>query len=120
MKKVIYSLLAFGPIMALAQGTTDGTQSIVTTTTGWAEGFRTIVNSLIPAFFGLAVIYFFYGMAKYILSAGDPEKAKEGRGIMIYGVIGIAVMVLLYGLVAFLGNTIGVTGPGTGPTFPKL
>jgi uncharacterized membrane protein required for colicin V production len=117
MKKVIYSLLAFGPVLALAQ---TGPGTIVTTATTWANGFRDVVNILIPAFFALAVIYFFYGMAKYILASGDPEKAKEGRGIMIYGVIAIAVMVLLYGLVAFIGSSVGITNPATGPTFPTL
>ncbi len=116
MKKLIYASLAFGPVLALAQ---TGPGTIVSTATTWATGFRSIVNILIPAFFALAVIYFFWGMAKYILSAGDADKAKEGRGIMIYGVIGIAVMVLLYGLVAFIGSSIGI-GSGTGPTFPAL
>jgi hypothetical protein len=117
MKKIIYSLLAFGPVLALAQNT--GTGTIGNTVKTWAGQFKDIINILIPAFFGLAIIYFFYGMAKYILSAGDADKAKEGRSIMIYGVIGIAVMALLFGLVAFIGTSVGI-GSGTTPTFPTL
>ena len=116
MKKVLYGLLAFGPVLALAD-----TGTIVTTATTWATGFKNIVNILIPAFFALAVIYFFYGMAKYILAAGDPEKAKEGKSIMIYGVIALAVMASIYGLINFIAvSVIGSSGTGTAPVFPPL
>ena len=117
MKKLLYGALAFSPILALAQ--TAGTQTIVNTATGWATGFTTVINTLIPAFFGLAVIYFFYGMAKYILAAGDPEKASEGKSIMIYGVIALAVMATLYGLINFIAGTVGVSQNGT-VSLPKI
>ena len=115
MKKVIYGLLAFGPILALAQNA--GT--IVTTATNWATGFKDVVNILIPAFFALAIVFFFYGMAKYILAAGDPTKAKEGRGIMIWGVIAIAIMAVLFGLVQWLAGAVGINN-GTGGTFQSV
>jgi len=119
MKKVIYGLLAFGPVLALAQSAT-GPGTIVDTATGWATGFRTIVNILIPAFFALAVVYFFWGMAKYILAAGDPAEASKGKSIMIYGVIALAVMACLFGLLTFIGNSVIGTGTGAAPTFQPI
>ena len=115
MKKVIYGLLAFGPILALAQNA--GT--IVTTATTWADGFNSVIHILIPAFFALAIVFFFYGMAKYILAAGDPTKAKEGRGIMIWGVIAIAVMAVLFGLVQWLASAVGIDN-SNGGTFQSV
>ncbi len=107
-KKIVYSALTFAPVLTFAQGLTG-----VTTTAGnienLARSFTRVMNILIPAFFALAVIYFFYGMAKYILSAGDPKKAAEGKSIMIYGVIAIAVMASLYGLIAWLQSLVGLT-----------
>jgi hypothetical protein len=64
------------------------------------------------------MIYFFWGVAKYILSAGDPKSAAEGKSIMIYGIIAIAVMASVYGLVNFLQTTLGISG-GT-VTLPPL
>jgi hypothetical protein len=115
MKKVIYALLAFGPVLALAQNA--GT--IVNTATTWANGFDTVVHILIPALFALAIVYFFWGMGKYILSAGDPDKAKEGKSIMIYGVIAIAVMAVLFGLIQWLAGAVGISGNGSG-TFQSV
>jgi hypothetical protein len=109
MKKVIYGLFVFGPMLALAQ-----TQTGTTYVNSWITGIGTIIKDLIPIMLGLAVVYFFWGMIKFIMSAGDADKAKEGKGIMIWGVIAIAVMVALFGLVAWLGTIFGVgTGAST-------
>lgn len=116
MKKFIYTALSFSPIMALAQ-TAPG--NIDATAKGLANTFKNVVNILIPAMFGLAIIYFFYGVAKYILNAGEQDKAKEGKSIMIYGVIAIAVMATLYGLVAFLAGAVGIT-PSSSVTLPTV
>ncbi len=68
----------------------------------------------------LALIFFFWGLAKYILSAGDEEKKTEGRNIMIYGVIALFVMVSVWGLTTLLGNTFGVTGGGAPDSAPLI
>ncbi len=103
MKKIVYALLAFSPVLALAQNPNfTGLDSMVAFIT------RT-VRSLIPIFFALAIIYFFWGLIEFIRSAGDPKKAAEGKSIMIYGVIAIAVMISIYGLVSWLQNLLGVT-----------
>ncbi len=105
MKKVIYGVLALAPAMSFAQNTT-GLTNIVTF-------IQSTVRSLIPIMFGLAIVYFFWGLIKYIRSAGDPKAASEGKSIMIYGVIAIAVMASIWGIVAWLQGTLGV---GTGTT----
>jgi hypothetical protein len=105
MKKVIYGVLAFAPVLAFAQNI-SGLQNLV-------SQIGAIIRMLIPIMFALAIVYFFWGMIKFIRSAGDPKAAAEGRSIMIYGVIAIAVMVSIYGLVGWLQTTLGVTSPTT-------
>lgn len=108
MKKFIYTALSFAPAVAFAQGAgiqTGNLQAILTF-------IGTVVRQLIPIIFGLAIVYFFWGLAKYVRSAGDAKAAAEGKSIMIYGVIAIAVMVSIYGLVAWLQNLFGVTAGG--------
>ncbi len=107
MKKIVYAVLAFAPGLALAQNPNFGGLDSIVAFIG-----RT-VRSLIPIFFGLAIIYFFWGLIEYIRSAGDPKKAAEGRSIMIYGVIAIAIMISLYGLVAWLQNVLGISSNAT-------
>src|SRR3989338_8265264 len=100
MKKFIYAVLAFAPVLAFAQNL-DNVSRLV-------DSVAKIVGKIIPIMFALAIIYFFWGLIQFIRSAGDPKKASEGKSIMIYGVIAIAVMISVYGLVTFLRTSFGV------------
>ncbi len=106
MKKIIYTVLAFSPIMAFAQADTADFSFLERLT----EQVGKAVAAVIPIMFALALIYFFWGLIQFIRSAGDPKKAAEGKSIMIYGVIAIAVMASIYGLVDWLQTAVGVNG----------
>jgi hypothetical protein len=63
---------------------------------------------IIPLLMGAAVVIFLFGVLKYIGSASEVESREEGRRFMVYGIIGLAVMTSVYGLVAFVTNTLGL------------
>lgn len=67
-----------------------------------------IVGYLMPIAFALAIVAFFWGVAKYIFSAGEEESQAAGKRIMIGGVIGIAVISLIWGLVMWLAAAFGI------------
>jgi hypothetical protein len=115
MNKIIYGAMSLFPVLAFATGA-SGTLSNLT---GFVNQAKVIIDLLIPMAFALAIIYFFFGVAKYIGKAGDPKEAAAGKSIMIYGVIAIAVMASLYGIIAYLQNTVGVTA-GSTITVPKI
>ena len=93
------------PALALAQ--TD-VQGILLTV-------QDILNIIIPIIMTLALLYFFWGLANYILGVGDEEKRKAGREMMIYGIIALFVMAAVWGLVRVVGTTFGVqTNTGAG------
>jgi hypothetical protein len=57
---------------------------------------------------GLTVLVFMYGLMKYMFKGASSDTARtEGRKLMLWGVIGIFVMVSVWGLVGILSNTIG-------------
>jgi hypothetical protein len=74
---------------------------------------KQILDIIIPIILTLAVIYFFWGVAKYMMSTGDASKQEEARGVMIYGIIGLFVMVSVWGLVNIIGSTFGVDAGGS-------
>ena len=72
------------------------------------KNFMQWTGDAITITIGLAIAFFFYGLAKYILNAGDEEKKKEGKSIMIWGVIALFVMVSIWGIINVLADTFGV------------
>lgn len=55
----------------------------------------------------LAVLYLFWGIVKYI-GAGGEEEIKTGRNTIIFGIIGLFVVVALWGLVVLVGGELGL------------
>ena len=66
-----------------------------------------ILNFIVPILITLGIIYFIYGVIGYV-TAKDEEKRTEARNVMIYGIIGLFVIVSIWGLIKFLGSATGV------------
>ena len=78
----------------------------VTDFKGLIDVFYNIIGGvLVPLLFSAAVVAFLYGVQKYILAGASEDKVKEGREMMIYGIIGLAVMFSVWGLVRLVINT---------------
>jgi hypothetical protein len=75
-------------------------------TRGLFESAQSIVKDiLVPLAFTLALLFFFWGVAKYIWSEGQGK--AEGKQIMIWGIVGLFVMSSVWGIVYFIGQEIG-------------
>lgn len=114
-------VLSLAPVVALAQITTGGTPTkCISTTVGGTTGtlqqllckFGELFNAILPVLIALAVIYFVFGVVTYVISSDEEAKSK-GRDRIIFGVIGLAVIIGMWGLVALLGNTFGLTNTTT-------
>lgn len=66
-----------------------------------------LINTIVPILIVLGVVYFIYGVITYVISK-DEEAKTRGRSAMIYGLIGLMVIVSIWGLVAILRKTFGV------------
>ena len=100
MKKffVLSGLLVVPMFASAATGGLDGVLDV----------FAKLINAAIPVVLALAVLYFFWGLAQFVLNSANEEKKAEGRNIMIYGIIALFVMVSVWGLIKLLQQTFGV------------
>jgi len=101
MKKFLASLsVAMLPAFLFAQdfNSVDGALDTVTD----------FVNRLIPFVIGLAVLFFIWGLIKYITAGGDETSRKEAINTIIWGIVVLFVMVSVWGLVNILVNTFGL------------
>ena len=63
-----------------------------------------ILNSIIPLMIALAGVYVVWGVVSYII-ADEEEAKKKGRSKIVYGIIGLAIIISLWGLVNIVVNT---------------
>jgi len=120
---VLGSLAGLTPLVALAQ-VTGGTPTVcqggsVTTLQSFICKLNEILGALLPFLIALGVLYFVYGVVTYMISS-DEEAKKAGRDRVIFGIIGLVVIVGLWGLVRIVTNTFGLNNvnPINYPTVP--
>jgi Type IV secretion system pilin len=106
-------VLTATPFLALAQIGTTGSQSTGCDISqsgnlfGLLCRFGQLFNSIVPVLIALGVLFFVWGVVQYVI-ADDEEAKSAGRNRMIYGIIGLAVIIGVWGLVNFLRNTFGL------------
>lgn len=119
------AVLGLSPVVAFAQvglvGATSGNCALGAGGTLFGILCRVgqILGAIVPVLVALGIVYFVWGVISYVVG-GDEESKKKGRNMMIYGIIGLAVVVGVWGLVRILTNTFQVnnTGQFTLPTVP--
>jgi hypothetical protein len=116
---------SLSPVVALAQVGIQGAASVCVTSTGGGTLFTVLcrigqfLNAVVPVLIALAVVYFIWGVISYVIS-NDEEAKKAGRDRIIFGIIGLAVIVAMWGLVDILTRTFGVSNVGNTIDLPTV
>jgi len=102
MKKFLFISLALFTLPVVAFAATD---------------FKTFVYQIVAVvilltklLMAVAVLVFFWGLAKFILGSGDPKRIEEGKAIMIWGTLGLFVMVSIWGILGLLYGELQLGG----------
>jgi len=69
---------------------------------------------IIPGIIILATIYFLWTVVQYI-KGKDASEQKTNRDRMMQGIIGLTVIVAVWGIVAVITNLVGIGGSSTKP-----
>lgn len=75
---------------------------------GVLDQIANLINLATPIVVALALLYFFWGLAQYILNAGNEEKKKQGRDIMIWGILALFIMVSVWGIINVVRDTFDI------------
>lgn len=71
---------------------------------------KVIINPLIILLFAVAVVYFLYGIVNYLLSPDNEEIRTSSKTHMLWGIIGMFIMISVFGIMRLLLNTVGENG----------
>jgi hypothetical protein len=74
---------------------------------------KVLLDQLVVFLIALAVVWFIWNVIRYTMSS-DEEKKGAAKSQMIWGIIAIAVIVSVWGLVSILQNIFGVNTTGAG------
>ena len=101
--KIIKKLIPFGLLaLPFAAGAVESINDLFNVT-------EDIINKLAPLLIAIAVIILLIGIINYIRAGDDEEKRTKGKNEMLYGIIGLFVMVSIWGLVAILSGTFNLS-----------
>lgn len=71
---------------------------------------RVIINPLIIFIFALSLVYFLYGLAKYLLNPENEEVRSSSKQHMLWGVIGLFVMTAVFGILNIILGSLNSLG----------
>lgn len=104
MKKgfIIAGLVFIAPLTASAQRF-SGTAELL-------QSFGGLVSLALPIAGGVALLVFFWGLAKFIYNTGkgDENAIKTGRTLMIWGIIALFILVSIFGIINFIQGETGI------------
>jgi len=68
---------------------------------------KVIINPLIYFLFALALVYFLYGLMKYLLSPDNEELRSSSKSHMLWGIFGMFIMIAVFGIMNLILKTVG-------------
>lgn len=69
-----------------------------------------ILNPLIVFMFALAAVYFAYGVFQYVRGADKPDAREIGKQHIIWGLVGMFIMVAVRLIMNLIVGTLGIEG----------
>jgi uncharacterized membrane protein YidH (DUF202 family) len=71
---------------------------------------REIINPLIILLFALAFVFFLYGVFEFLSNAENDEKKTVGKSHMIWGIIGLTIMMGVWFILGVIMSTFNING----------
>ncbi len=99
LKKLIIAVFAFVPVLGFADGITE-VNMLVNNISAF------ILKPLIFLMFAVATLVFIWGVQGFIGSADDPEARGKGAQQMIWGIVGMVIMIAALALKTIIENTV--------------
>ena len=89
------------PFIALAQTTAFSILGVISN----------ILNILIPLLITAALVYFIWGVISYVI-AKDADDKEKARSVVTRGILGLFIVVSVWGLIGIIQSTFGVGAGG--------
>jgi hypothetical protein len=112
MKKLIAVAIALVPSFAFAQAIVDANTLTYKLTN--------IGNTVIGILIAFAVIWIIWNVIRYIIASDDPENRKKYGYAVLWGIVGLFLILSIWGLVRILTNTFRTDATAPVEQFPRV
>ena len=68
-----------------------------------------ILNPALILLFSVALLVFLYGGLQFIMKASDEKARAEGKKAMVWGLVGMFIMVTAFGLIRLILSSVGLS-----------
>lgn len=72
-----------------------------------------IIDPALRVVFTLGLFLFLWGVVEFLYKLSKGEVSSEGKNHMIWGLVGMLIMVSVYGIIALIVNTFDLRGAST-------
>lgn len=86
------------PLAAFAQDTTA--------IENYIDVFLGFLDTLPPLFLTVAVVFTLWGIVRFVAAGDNDEMRAKGKKTMLWGVVGIVLMVSLWGIINIVNDTL--------------
>jgi hypothetical protein len=69
-----------------------------------------IINPIMGILFGLAFVVFLYGIVEFIQGAGNEKAVEKGKQHIMWGILGLVIMVGFNGIITLISSTVTTLG----------
>jgi hypothetical protein len=109
----LFSLVLVSPVLAFSGADPLGVNVVNSTTALSNEDPRRITIRIINVVLGflgiITIVVIIVGGFKWMTSGGNQEKVTASKKLLISGLVGLAIVLLSWGIAAFVINQIGET-----------
>jgi uncharacterized membrane protein len=71
-----------------------------------------LMRPLVTLIIGLALLYFLWGLVKFISASGDESEVTKGKSAMLWGIIALFIMISIQGIVYLVANSLEIGSGG--------
>ncbi|MDE2078771.1 MAG: hypothetical protein KGI73_00095 [Patescibacteria group bacterium] len=98
---ILAAVLAGAPACAFAAATSVTSNNLE----GVISTIISLFNTAIPIGVAAALLGFFWGIMTFIWNANNEKKRQEGKYVMIWGIVGLFLILSIVGIVSILQKT---------------
>lgn len=78
-----------------------------------------VIDPAVKVVFTLGLFFFLWGLVQFLWNLKDGHVDENGKNHMVYGMVGMLIMVSVYGIIALIMNTFGID-PGTATDVSRI